>query len=62
MNNTVLAKIFDHPYYSVSRQIQKQVSPKIWNLTWRKIDLPVWEQHASQVRNKIFDKMDSMKL
>ena len=62
MNNTVLAKIFDHPSYDVSRQIQKQVSPKIWNLTRRKIDLPVWEQHTSQVRNKIFDKMGSMKL
>jgi len=62
MNNTVLAKIFDHPSYDVSRQIQKQVSPKINNLTWRKINLPVWEQHVSQVRNKIFDKMDSMKL
>jgi hypothetical protein len=62
MNNTVLAKIFDHPSYDVSRQIQKQVSPKIWNLTRRKIDLPVWEQHTSQVRNKIFDKIGSMKL
>ena len=60
MNNTVLAKIFDHPSYDVSRQIQKQVSPKIWNLTRRKIDLPVWEQHTSQVRNKIFDKIGSM--
>lgn len=62
MNNSVLAKIFDHPAHDVSRQIQKQVSPKIKNLTWREINLPVWEQLVSQVRYKIFDKMDSMKL